>query len=214
MNNTLQKIINFKLTPLVSRDEFANERMNAFFADNFSIITSKVEDYCRELEQGEYSEDTVSMDDYDEEYLDAFYNNAYDEYLVLYNFLVKQLESDTKDYLPEMIEDFLSSGISGLEFVSSDVGEVVVNIDLDNEELNNEYDINDDFTHTIENDISDLVEDVLNTYIMEEDIFRYVENNIEETDLLYGTDIVYNTKIDIDYLPNDFMVNYSISIGE
>lgn len=214
MNNTLQKIINFKLTPLVSRDEFANERMNEFFADNFSIITSKVEDYCRELEQGEYSEDTVSIDDYDEEYLDAFYNNAYDEYLVLYDFLVKQLENDIKDYLPEMIEDFLSSGISGLEFVSSDTGEIVVNIDLDNEDLNAEYDIDDDFTYKIEDDINTLVEDVLNTYIMEEDIFRYVDNNIEETDLLYGTDIIYNTKIDIDYLPNDFMVSYSISIGE
>lgn len=214
MNNTLQKIIKFKLIPLVSRDDFANERMNEFFTDNFSIITSKFEDYCQELKQGEYSEDTVSEGDYVEEYLDAFYNNACDEYLALYDFLVKQLENDTKDYLPEMIEDFLSSGISGLEFVSSDIGEIVVNINLDNEDLNAEYVIDDDFANEIEDDINTLVEDVLNTYIMEEDIFRYIDNNIEETNLLYGTDIIYNTKIDIDYLPNDFMVSYSISIED
>lgn len=214
MNNTLQKIINFELIPLVSRSEFANERTNEFFADNFSIIESKVEDYYRETEPNRYEEIDFETDEIVEEYLDAFYNNANDEYLALYDFLVKQLENDVKDYLPEMIEDFLSSGISGLEFVSSDTGEIVVNIDLDNEDLNAEYDIDDDFTYKIEDDINTLVEDVLNTYIMEEDIFRYVDNNIEETDLLYGTDIIYNTKIDIDYLPNDFMVSYSISIGE
>lgn len=214
MNNILQKIIKFELTPLVSKDEFIYERMNEFFADNFSIIESKVEDYYKETDPDKYEEIDFDTDRYDEEYLDAFYNNAHDEYKALYEFLTTQLKNDTKDYLPEMIEDFLSSGISGLEFVSSDIGEIVVNIDLDNEDLNAEYAIDDDFANEIENDINTLVEDVLNTYIMEEDIFRYIDNNIEETNLLYGTNIIYNTKIDIDYLPNDFMVSYSISIED
>lgn len=214
MSNILQKIINFELIPIVSRDDFANERMNEFFSYNFSIIESKVEDYYRETDPDRYKEIDFGTDEIVEEYLDAFYNNAYDEYTALYDFLVKQLENDTKDYLPEMIEDFLSSGISGLEFVSSDIGEIVVNVDLDDEDLHAEYGMNDDAIYEIENNINTLVKDVLDTYIMEEDIFRYVDNNIETTDLLYGTDIIYNTKIDIDYLPNDFMVNYSISIGE